>query len=352
MRYLNHIEIRIMIESKIVPVPFFARWLTTPLDVSCDGDVYLGRDLHAFDGKRLNRFTQATRIIMALAALLTFLGLRWRGMDISIAGWEGWVGVLIALLGIAALCAQSRQSPPLTAAMALAAECLIAPLLTIFTYVASCFGGADQTALIASLDQRLGFDWLAHYEILSSLPVADNLLQAAYASFYMQFFALPLVLLVCGYAAHARLLLNCFFIGVVIVMSVATLFPSVDPMLWNRVPPLNGEGHTGFSRIDHMLMLRDGSLTRLRMDEMTGIICFPSFHTVAACLFAGFSAPLGPARFSMIALNAAMIAATPRWGGHYLVDVLAGIVIGVGLIAAAQAYTRRRPGPGVIGSLP
>ena len=47
-----------------------------------------------------------------------------------------------------------------------------------------------------------------------------------------------------------------------------------------------------------------------------------------------------------------VVAATPGLGGHYLVDVLAGIVIGVGLIAAAQAYTRRRPGPGKIHSLP
>ena len=341
-----------MIKIKPLPFTFFNRWLPSPLDASCDGDVYLGRDLHAFDGKRLKRLTQMTRIIMALAALLTFLGLRWRGVDISIAGWEGWISILSVVLAIAVLCAQTRQNPALTAASTLAAECLLAPLLTFITYTAACFGGADQTALIARLDQWLGFDWLAHYESLSHLPVADSFLRDAYHSFYLQFFALPLVLLVCGYAAHARLLLNCFLLGVVTVMAVASLFPTVDPLLWNRVLPLNAEGHTGFSRIDHLLMLRDGSLTRLRMDEMTGIICFPSFHTVAACLFAGFSAPLGPARFSMIGLNAAMIAATPRWGGHYLVDVLAGIVIGVGLIAAALAYTRRRPGPGKIHSLP
>jgi len=214
------------------------------------------------------------------------------------------------------------------------------------------YSGPDQTALAVQIDHWLRFDWVTYNSNVKDSHYIDVLFKLAYVSFDVQYLALPVLLFACGYAGYARLLLNCFIWGVIIVMSVAMIFPTIDPLLWHQAIRVDESGYTGLTRIDHLLRLRDGSMTEITVKQLDGIICFPSFHAVGGCLFVGFFCQIAQARHAMIALNALMLAATPRWGGHYLVDVLAGIAIGVGLIAAAQAYVRRRPEAGAIASLP
>lgn len=342
-----------MLQEKCIPFPFFARWIPTPLDISCAGGVYLGRDLHAIDDVRLKRFNLLTRCALALAVFSTGVGMRWRGIDINFEGLERYLATIVLLFGLSLFFTYRLRNPVAAAVTTIFCELMIMPVaITCFTYMATAFGGPDQTALIVSWDHSLGFDWSVYRAGLQSLPLAEEILDLAYVCFYVQIFAVPWLLFVCGYPAHTRLLLNCAVLGVIIVMFVATLFPTVDALLWYKEVAVDARGYTGLPRIDHMLMLRDGSMKNVSIWEMTGILCFPSFHVVAGCLFVGFTPRLGPARFAFVALNALMIAGTPRWGGHHLADVLAGIAIGVGLIAAALAYTRRRPDTGKICGLP
>ena len=70
--------------------------------------------------------------------------------------------------------------------------------------------------------------------------------------------------------------------------------------------------------------------------ELAGIVTFPSFHAAAAVLYLWAFWPVrwfGPIA---IVANCAMLLATPIGGGHYFVDVFAGIAIAASSIMAAK----------------
>ena len=318
-----------------------------------EGGVFLGRDCLSIDGERLKKFDRIMRLSMIFMMFSAYFGLRWRSCEIDIGGCEVYIGAAAFFLALALHFTYIRPNLALAAGMALICEAVTAPFATTsFTYMATALGGADKTTFIASLDSWLGFDWLAYKDIVMRAPLLKEVSLTAYISFQIQYVTVPMLLFLCGRPAQARLFINCFILGLIPVTVIATLVPTVDALLWYKQFPLDSNGYTGFNVIDHFLMMRDGTMTRLRLSEMAGILTFPSFHAVAACLFVGFSTFLGPARFSFLGLNALMLMATPAWGGHYLTDVVAGIALGVGLIAAAQAYTRRRPKPGQTDGLP
>ena len=83
-------------------------------------------------------------------------------------------------------------------------------------------------------------------------------------------------------------------------------------------------------------LVRDGSLRVLDFNKLTGIVTFPSFHAAAAVLYLWAFWPvrwIGPIA---LVTNIAMLLATPICGGHYFVDVFAGIAIATASIMAAR----------------
>jgi membrane-associated phospholipid phosphatase len=83
-----------------------------------------------------------------------------------------------------------------------------------------------------------------------------------------------------------------------------------------------------------------------------GIITFPSFHAALGIIFIAGLWPIPVLRWIGLIVNVLMIAATPVEGGHYFIDVLAGVVIAllcqlaarriVQAVPAATAWKERR----------
>jgi membrane-associated phospholipid phosphatase len=90
-----------------------------------------------------------------------------------------------------------------------------------------------------------------------------------------------------------------------------------------------------YVHVEHIHGLRDGTLRALNLSAAEGIITFPSYHAALAIIFlVGFwSVPL--LRWPGVALNLALLAGTPIDGGHYFVDLGAGIAIALVSILAA-----------------
>jgi len=73
---------------------------------------------------------------------------------------------------------------------------------------------------------------------------------------------------------------------------------------------------------------------------MLGIVEFPSFHTASAVLLTwGFWA-MRPARFVTVPLNLAVLFASVPIGGHYLPDIMGGIIVAMLGIAAMRVWRR------------
>jgi membrane-associated phospholipid phosphatase len=83
-------------------------------------------------------------------------------------------------------------------------------------------------------------------------------------------------------------------------------------------------------------LIRDGSLRIIDFGALTGVVTFPSFHAAAAVLYLWAFWPvrwIGPIA---LLVNIAMLLATPICGGHYFVDVFAGIAVAAAAIVAAR----------------
>jgi len=91
--------------------------------------------------------------------------------------------------------------------------------------------------------------------------------------------------------------------------------------------------------------LRNGTMTVLHMDRMQGIITFPSYHAGLATvtLWGFWSSRIAWLKWPGAAVAVGTLLATPVDGGHYLVDVLAGMAAGMVAIALAGPAIRWRP---------
>jgi membrane-associated phospholipid phosphatase len=91
-----------------------------------------------------------------------------------------------------------------------------------------------------------------------------------------------------------------------------------------------------------LLELRNGDLPSIDVTVMTGVIAFPSFHAVFAMMFT--YAHRSSVTFPVVAvLNLLMLFSIPSEGGHYLVDVIGGLMIGGVTIGAARLLASRAP---------
>jgi membrane-associated phospholipid phosphatase len=95
------------------------------------------------------------------------------------------------------------------------------------------------------------------------------------------------------------------------------------------------------STVSDYFLLRNGHARELAFTSAQGLISFPLLHAMLALYFAyslrhvRLVFPIG------IALNFLMILSTPTQGGHYLFDVLSGLIAGVLVIYFVRWLIRR-----------
>lgn len=74
--------------------------------------------------------------------------------------------------------------------------------------------------------------------------------------------------------------------------------------------------------------------------HLRGLVSAPSFHAAAAVLYIASAWRAPPLRWPLLALNGAMLLATPVEGTHYLIDLILGAVVAVGALAVTDALAR------------
>ena len=87
--------------------------------------------------------------------------------------------------------------------------------------------------------------------------------------------------------------------------------------------------------------LRDGTFRALVAVGSEGIITFPSLHAALAVIVVAALWPVPVLRWAFLALNVAMLVATPIDGSHYFIDVLAGVALAALSLVAARAIAAR-----------
>src|SRR5437660_3557548 len=199
-----------------------------------------------------------------------------------------------------------------------------------------------------AIDRALGLDWRYLLGWMNAHPSLHSLFALSYMSFTVQATTTVLALAFSNRLLGLRTFVLAFIFSALICIAISAALPS--------------EGIWGFYKVsaaDHPAIvpavrglylpiyhgLRDGSLRALTGLTADGIITFPSFHAALGVIFMVALWPVPVLRWIGAVVNGLMVFATPVDGGHYFVDVLAGIVIAVLCLRAAQAIVSRADSP-------
>lgn len=197
-------------------------------------------------------------------------------------------------------------------------------------------------ATLMAWDQAMGLDWLVYLKAVNAHPHLALLLDVAYASLSAQMIGAVAVLGLSGRLAACRRFALAVMLAALATILVSGAMPAVSMVthlgLRGTDYP-NFEFAVGFAPFD---ALRGGTLRIVSLAKAEGVISFPSLHAALGVLFVRAFWSVGWARWPALAGNMLLIAATPLEGGHYFVDVIAGIVVALVAIGGADALNRPR----------
>jgi membrane-associated phospholipid phosphatase len=216
------------------------------------------------------------------------------------------------------------------------------------SYLAAAANLPLQDQMLDSIDRTLGFDWRALLNWMNASPTIFAVLRPIYFSLTLQMTTAALGLAFTGRLLRLRIYLLSFILAALITIAISALLPAAG--VW----PYDGLGAADSPHIMPAVStswpvfygLREGSVRTLVAIGSEGIISFPSLHAALATILMMTLWPIPILRWPIVALNVAMLAATPIDGSHYFTDVFAGIGIGVLCFLAARRIALRAGQPG------
>ncbi len=272
------------------------------------------------------RLNLANVDIAFIGAMAVVVGL-W--LPLSIVSISGWLEpmVPIGLLGlIAVMYSRYRPAPALAEMAVFGAKWIAFTTLGIaLTYLGASIGLPLMDSEFVRWDRALGFDWIEWVNAIATLPAAGGALALAYDSLLLQI-ALSIVLLAAARTPgrNKELLLGAT-ISLLITTLIASLTPAMGPWIYFE------HGITSPEQIAYakdVMALRSGHSVDFEIKNMEGILCFPSYHTVLAVLIT-FAHRRSRYFAAFAAANIWMVLSIPSQGGHYFVDMVAGVAVAV-----------------------
>lgn len=215
------------------------------------------------------------------------------------------------------------------------------------SYAVAATDGSLWDGTLAAFDRSLGLDWLAYLHGLNDHPWIGRVLSLAYQSLMPQLALMVIVLGLSGRLSTVREFVLAFVIAGTVSVVLSGLLPALGTykhfgLRPGDFPALNPTAP--YLHLAHLMGLRDGTFRVVSLSHIQGIITFPSFHAAAGVLLIRYFWVSRITRWPGLALNAALIAATPIDGGHYFVDVGGGVLIAVLSIGIASFSVGRERG--------
>ncbi|MGO4333043.1 phosphatase PAP2 family protein [Cupriavidus sp. 2TAF22] len=261
------------------------------------------------------------------------------------------LGTLCGLLMLAARAsaargASGRQRLAALAAMMQALAWLVLFLngMCVLSYLLVTMAPPLIDARLAAIDAALGFRWPAVHAWVRAHPDLSGVLQWCYEGGRMQLLLVPLAIGLFGPAERLREFLSCMMISLALVLLISTPLPASGAYYF--FGHLGGVSPAELAQYSHFAPLRDGSLRVFDLNTAQGLVSMPSFHTVMGLVFIRAMWWSRLARFAVLPFNVVMILSTPSQGGHYLVDVLAGVAVWAATFLLVRAlHQAREPRP-------
>jgi len=262
--------------------------------------------------------------------------------------WQAFSTVAVAIAAIMGCAAVTsfyrffRPDPVIVYATELITQIfLIVFLGELLAYGAAVSGLPYRDAELLAADRWLGFDLHWYLGFVDSRPWLARLGLIAYGTMLWQ---APIVFVVLSLALRFEQLQGfalSLIVSLVITITIFTLFPALGWYGYLHIDPAAFPHLSFFATfIPHLEDLRSGALRAIPIDDIRGIISFPSYHAAAAVLAVCALWPIRFIRGPLLLLNVLMIASTPIEGTHYFIDIVAGFAVGVSSVLVAVRIRR------------
>ena len=281
--------------------------------------------------------------VMAAALALT---LALTGFSIKPASILIPLGAAAIYVGVAYynMCVPQRRDPMVVFVLGSTAQLvLITLIMTPMSYIAAAAGLPMADASLDYLDRALGLDWRGYFSFVYGRPQLIAGVVLGYGMIGWLVFGIPVVL---GMTRRYRRLQEftlAFALALIATTIISIFVPALGAYDQLGIKPdpavLTPGGY--LDTVRDLPLVRDGSLRELDISKLGGIVTFPSFHAAAAVLYLWALWSVWWLRPLALIANAAMLMATPIDGGHYFVDVIAGIAVALLAIIAALRIGER-----------
>ncbi len=210
----------------------------------------------------------------------------------------------------------------------------------VASYPLAAFSHGFADASLARIDRMLHFDWLGWYQLVAAHPALQTAGRAAYANIYFS----PM-LLIAGFAwtrdrEGAQFFLVSFWAAAVITLALFAMMPAVGPLSYLWHGPISYMPTSGVYQAQLLPLLRSGTMDTVDLGQLQGLVCTPSFHTASAIIYIVLGWRNDTLRRPLLALNCAMLLATPVEGTHYLIDMIGGALVALVALVATRAALR------------
>lgn len=252
-----------------------------------------------------------------------------------------WLPLAITgLFGVSIFYRYQRPDPYLCAVTEAAAQMLLILLFGILlTYAAMATNFPYRDAELYAIDRALGLDRRAYLDFVNSRPLLAELAGYSYQSLLPQFALVPMV---AGQLPRLRRWMIAFGLALIATSAISVFTPAVAAFVYLDLTPqvYANIASTVYTHVPTLEALRAGTLQSIKLDNLEGLITFPSFHTTGALMFIWAFRTVPFVRGPAAALNISLILATPIDGAHYFIDLVGGAAVAFAAIAASHWLCR------------
>lgn len=253
------------------------------------------------------------------------------GLQIEEAHFLILAGIIASLSGLQAFYAFYRREPLVADLFGtLAVNAWAFSMIGILALAGLAVNRPLIDSTLIRADAILGLNARSVVEAAARLPLLHAPLTFAYTFSVALLLLTPLALIVLRRAEAAwRLCAAVALCGLACTL-LSIPFPAVGAFAGLGVPDAAIAQLPEGSGLYHLIVFeayRSGAIKSLDVFNLSGVVTFPSFHTAFACTTARALMPYRKIRPLVLAWTAFVLASTIVIGGHYFVDIIAGMVL-------------------------
>jgi membrane-associated phospholipid phosphatase len=203
-----------------------------------------------------------------------------------------------------------------------------------------------QDTLLARWDAVLSLDWLGYARWIDQEHTVAGLLATSYTSLSPVSAFAFVVIVLAGDTPAAEDFIVLFVVAAISATVIGTLFPAFGAMAHFASAPgtfhfIRNDAGTWF--VSSLRDVRANSQHAFDLSNLPGLTAFPSFHTAMGVIVLYCCRTRIWLCVAALIYVPIMIAAAVIWGGHYFVDIAAGVGLALGLIAILR-WSKRHIG--------